>query len=256
MVAIELFLGIILPFIGTALGSAMVFLIKSKINAKIEKILLGFASGVMIAASIWSLLLPSIEMAIKQSIIPFVPASVGLFLGVVILLFIDGIIFKINKEKYENIFKKRTMMILAITLHNIPEGMAVGVIYAFALTPNSSVTMSQALTLAIGIAIQNIPEGSILSMPLIIDKKGKIKAFICGILSGIVEPIFTIITILISQFINPILPYMLSFAAGAMIYVVIDDLIPKFGENIYKVLAIISFTIGFLIMMILDVALG
>ena len=257
----ELTLGLLIPFLGTTLGSAMVFLMKNKINVKVEKLLLGFASGVMIAASIWSLLIPSIDMAGEQNVIAWIPASVGFLLGVLFLLVLDKIIphLHIDNRKPEGVkakFKKTTMIVLAVTLHNIPEGMAVGVTFAGALIGNAGITMSGAFALAIGIAIQNFPEGAIISMPLKSEGKSKLKAFWYGTLSGIVEPIGAIITIALTNVVTPILPYFLSFAAGAMIYVVVDDLVPEYQTGEHTDLGTIGVAIGFVIMMILDVALG
>ena len=228
----DILLGLLIPFLGTTLGAAMVFFMKNIINNKVQKILLGFASGVMIAASIWSLLIPSIDMAEEQGAIAWVPASIGFLFGIVFLLVLDSIIphLHLNSEKPEGVkaqLKKTTMMMLAVTLHNIPEGMAVGVVIAGALTGNSGITMAGALALAIGIAIQNFPEGAIISMPLKSEGVSKPKAFLYGTLSGIVEPIGAIITILLTNLVVPILPYLLSFAAGAMIYVVVEELIPE-----------------------------
>lgn len=257
----QLFLGLLIPFLGTTLGAATVFLMRNKMNSKVEKLLLGFASGVMIAASIWSLLMPSIEMAESQNIIPWVPAAVGFLLGILFLLILDSIIphLHLNSNEPEGIkakLKKTTMLVFAVTLHNIPEGMAVGVTFAGALIGNAGITMAGAFALAIGIAIQNFPEGAIISMPLKSEGISKWKAFIYGTLSGIVEPIGAIITILLTNAVVPILPYLLSFAAGAMIYVVVEELIPEAQSGEHSNIATIGVAIGFVIMMILDVALG
>lgn len=257
----QLFLGLLIPFLGTTLGAATVFLMRNKMNSKVEKLLLGFASGVMIAASIWSLLMPSIEMAESQNIIPWVPATVGFLLGILFLLILDSIIphLHLNSNEPEGIkakLKKTTMLVFAVTLHNIPEGMAVGVTFAGALIENAGITMAGAFALAIGIAIQNFPEGAIISMPLKSEGISKWKAFIYGTLSGIVEPIGAIITILLTNAVVPILPYLLSFAAGAMIYVVVEELIPEAQSGEHSNIATIGVAIGFVIMMILDVALG
>lgn len=257
----DIALGLLIPFLGTTLGSAMVFLMKNKINSKVEKLLLGFASGVMIAASIWSLIIPSIDMAEEQGVISWIPASIGFLLGIVFLLVLDSLIphLHLNSEKPEGIkskLQKTTMMVLAVTLHNIPEGMAVGVILAGALVGNAGITMSGAFALAIGIAIQNFPEGAIISMPLKSEGISKGKAFWYGTLSGIVEPIAAIITILLTGLVVPVLPYLLSFAAGAMIYVVVEELIPESHSGEHSNVGTIGVSIGFIIMMILDVALG
>lgn len=257
----EIALGISIPFIGTVLGAAMVFFMKNKINAKVQKLLLGFAAGVMIAASIWSLLMPAIEMAEAQGIIAWVPATVGFLFGVVFLLVLDSIIphLHLGEQKPEGVksrLKKSTMLVLAVTLHNIPEGMAVGVAFAGVLAGNSGITLAGALALAIGIAIQNFPEGAIISMPVKAEGVSKAKSFIYGVLSGIVEPIGAVITILLTSLVAPILPYILSFAAGAMIYVVVEELIPESQEGEHSNIGTIGVAIGFVIMMILDVALG
>jgi len=257
----NVFTGLLIPFLGTTLGSAMVFLMKNKLNKKVEKILLGFASGVMIAASVWSLLIPSIDMANEQGKAAWVPAAVGFILGIVFLLALDSIIphLHIESDKPEGIkakLKKTTMMVFAVTLHNIPEGMAVGVSLAGALMENTGITMAGAFALAVGIAIQNFPEGAIISMPLRAEGMSKWKAFIYGTLSGIVEPIGAIITILLTKTIVPILPYLLSFAAGAMIYVVVEELIPESQAGEHSNIGTIGVAMGFVIMMILDVALG
>lgn len=234
---------------------------KNEINKKIEKILLGFASGVMIAASIWSLLIPAIDMAEEQGKIGWIPASVGFLLGIVFLLTLDSLIphMHLENEKPEGIkskLKKTTMMVLAVTLHNIPEGMAVGVTFAGAIIGNSGITISGAIALAIGIAIQNFPEGAIISMPLKSEGVSKPKAFLYGTLSGVVEPIGAIITILLTNAVVPILPYILAFSAGAMIYVVVEELIPESQAGEHSNIGTIGVAIGFVIMMILDVALG
>jgi len=257
----NVFKGLLIPFLGTTLGSATVFLMKNKLNKKVEKILLGFAAGVMIAASVWSLLIPSIDMAQEQGILPWLPAAIGFMLGIVFLLVLDSLIPHLHLEstKPEGIkikLKKTTMMVFAVTLHNIPEGMAVGVSFAGTLMENTGITLAGAFALAIGIAIQNFPEGAIISMPLKDEGMSKGKAFLYGTLSGIVEPIGAIITILLTSTVIPILPYVLSFAAGAMIYVVVEELIPESQVGEHSNIGTIGVAIGFTIMMILDVALG
>ena len=257
----ELLLGLLIPFLGTTLGSSMVFFMKSKMNMKTEKILLGFASGVMIAASVWSLLIPAINMAEEQGKVAWVPAAIGFLLGIVFLLVLDSIVPHIHLEtdKPEGIkskLKKTTMMLFAVTLHNIPEGMAVGVTFAGALTGNTGITLAGAIALACGIAVQNFPEGAIVSMPIIGEGVSKPRAFLYGTLSGIVEPIAAIITILLANAIIRVLPYLLSFAAGAMIYVVVEELIPESQAGEHSNIGTIGVAIGFVIMMILDVALG
>ena len=255
----KVILGIIIPFIGTTLGAFMVFFMKNTIGDVIEKILLGFAAGVMIAASVWSLLLPSIDMAISANVIAWVPATIGFLVGIFSLLFIHRYLsFTSFQDKYQgsNSFQKTFMMILAVTLHNIPEGMAVGVVFAGVLSNSNLVSMAGAFSLAIGIAIQNFPEGAIISMPLKGNGMSKLKSFWYGMLSGIVEPIAAVITIFLTNIISAILPYLLSFAAGAMIYVVVDELIPESQMGKNKNFGLIGLTFGFLIMMILDVTFG
>ena len=257
----KLLIGLLIPFLGTTLGSALVFLMKDKLNKKVEKIILGFASGVMIAASIWSLLIPSKNMAEEQGVSAWQPAASGFLLGIVFLLLLDSLIphLHLGSEKPEGVkskLKKTTMMVLAVTLHNIPEGMAVGVTFAGALLGNAGITMTGAIALAIGIAIQDFPEGAIVSMPLKSEGMSKTKAFLYGALSGIVEPIAAIITILLINVLTPILPYLLAFAAGAMIYVVVEELIPESQQGEHSNLGTIGVAVGFVIMMILDVALG
>ena len=257
----QIVLGLLIPFIGTTLGSAMVFLMRNKINNKVEKLLLGFASGVMISASIFSLIIPSMDMATEQGIASWVPASIGFMLGIVFLLILDSIIphLHVKNNEPEGLkanLKKTTMMVLAVTLHNIPEGMAVGVVFAGALAGNTGITIAGAFALAIGIAIQNFPEGAIISMPLKSEGMFKLKAFWYGTLSGIVEPIGAVLTILLTNMVVPILPYLLSFAAGAMIYVVVEELIPESQSGEHSNIGTIGVALGFVIMMILDVALG
>ncbi|MBR3249535.1 MAG: ZIP family metal transporter [Clostridia bacterium] len=257
----DVFWGLAIPFLGTTLGSAMVFFMKNKINNKIEKLLLGFASGVMIAASIWSLLMPSIDMADEQGVISWVPATIGFLLGIFFLLILDSIIphLHLNSDEPEGVkakIKKTTMMVLAVTLHNIPEGMAVGVVFAGAISGNTGITIAGAFALAIGIAIQNFPEGAIISMPLKSEGMSKLRAFWYGTLSGIVEPIGAILTIALTNLVVPVLPYFLSFAAGAMIYVVVEELIPESQTGEHSNIGTIGVAIGFVIMMVLDVAFG
>lgn len=241
--------GIFIPFLGTALGAALVFFIK-ELNNKTEKIILGFASGVMIAASIWSLILPALELSNS-----WIPIAIGFSIGITFLLLIDKIDKTIELKSNKNSYRDILLMIIAITLHNIPEGLAVGVAFAGAMSELSGITYIQATILAIGVSIQNIPEGTIISLPLNNKGMSKTNSFLYGLASGIVEPIATIITILLTSIVVPILPYFLSFAAGAMFYVVINELIPKTNKD-DKTLGTIGFTAGFLLMMILDITLG
>ena len=251
-----------IPFIGTSLGAFTVFFMKDKINPKTEKILLGFAAGVMIAASVWSLLIPSIDLARQRGKISWLPALIGFALGIVFLLLIDSIVphLHLRSTKPEGVdkglFSKTAMMLFAVTIHNIPEGMAVGVTCAGAIGENPRITLTSALALSVGIAIQNFPEGAIISMPLKGEGMGKGKAFFYGVLSGAVEPVGAIITLLLTSHILPLLPYFLSFAAGAMMYVVIEELIPECQSGEHSNLGTIGAAVGFALMMVLDVALG
>lgn len=253
----DILIGILIPFLGTSLGASLVYLMKNKINKTVEKILLGFAAGVMIAASVWSLLIPAIEGAEELGNIAWVAPSIGFLLGVLFLVFLDKIIAKINKNANSKVdkAKKASMLFLAVTIHNVPEGMAVGVIFAGFLAGTPGVTLAGAFALAIGIAIQNFPEGAIISMPLKNAGASKNKAFLLGIVSGIVEPIAAGLTIALTSIVVPILPYLLSFAAGAMVYVVSHELIPEAQEEDNNV-GPIGVALGFTIMMILDIALG
>lgn len=252
---------LLVPLLGTTLGAAMVFLMRNEMNARLEKALLGFAAGVMIAASVWSLLIPSIDMAAEQGVIPWVPALVGFLLGIVFLLLIDTLTphLHLASDKPEGVksgFSKTTMMLLAVTIHNIPEGMAVGVAFAGAVMGNAGITMAGALALAVGIAIQNFPEGAIISLPLRSEGNKRGKSFALGVLSGAVEPVGAILAIALASIVTPILPYMLAFAAGAMIYVVVEELIPEMSQGEHSDVGTIFFAVGFSVMMMLDVALG
>ncbi|GHU72033.1 zinc transporter [Spirochaetia bacterium] len=257
----NILIGLLIPFAGTALGAAMVLVLRRQINGHLQKLLLGFASGVMMAASVWSLLLPAIEQTGERGGIPWLPASVGFLFGIGFLLLLDSAIphLHMNAEKAEGLpskAKKNTMLLLAVTLHNIPEGMAVGVVFAGLLAGNSGISISSALALSVGIAIQNFPEGAIVSMPLRTEGVSKGKAFLYGTLSGAVEPVAALITILLTALMVPILPYLLAFAAGAMIYVVVEELIPELQEGEHSNIGIIGVALGFVLMMILDIALG
>lgn len=259
--SLEIFQGILIPFVGTSLGSACVFFMKKSLNVAIQKALTGFASGIMVSASVWSLLIPSLEQSEDMGKLSFIPTSLGFLFGIAFLLLLDYIIphLHMNSTEAEGIktnFNKNTMLVLAVTLHNIPEGMAIGVVFAGYLMGNNTISIMGALALSIGIAIQNFPEGAIISMPLKANGMKKHKAFFYGVLSGIVEPIGAIITILCANLIVPLLPYLLSFAGGAMIYVVVEELIPGMSETPHSNIGTISFAVGFVIMMILDVTLG
>ena len=258
----ELIKGFSIPFIGTSLGAACVFLMKNNLNAMTQRILTGFAAGVMTAASVWSLLIPAIEQN-EQSMgrLAFIPAAVGFLIGVFFLLLLDSLIphLHFNSDKAEGLqahLSKNTMLILAVTLHNIPEGMAVGVVYAGLYYGSADITSAGALALALGIAIQNFPEGAIISMPLKAEGMGKGKAFVMGVLSGAAEPVGAILTVLAAGLIVPAMPYLLSFAAGAMMYVVVEELIPEMSSGEHSNAGTISFSAGFVAMMVLDVALG
>ncbi len=255
------FQGAMIPFLGTVLGSACVFLLKGQLNVKVEKGLNGFASGVMVAASIWSLLIPAMNWAENMGKLAFVPAVIGFWGGILFLLVLDHIIphlhrFSDKAEGPSRNFAKSTMMVLAVTLHNIPEGMAVGVVFAGLLAGESLITVGGAFALAIGIALQNFPEGAIISLPLRAEGMGKWKAFLYGAMSGVVEPLGFLLTLLASGYIAKFLPYSLSFAAGAMIYVVVEELIPEMSQGEHSDIGVICFSLGFTLMMALDVALG
>ena len=250
-----------IPFVGTFLGAACVLFMTGELTPLVQKSLLGFASGVMVAASVWSLLIPSLEMSEEMGRLSFIPAAVGFALGIAFLLILDRIIphLHLNSDESEGIkahLKKTTMLVLAVTLHNIPEGMAVGVTFAGAIVGNSGITMTGAMALAAGIAIQNFPEGAIISMPLCSEGVSKRKSFLYGVLSGIVEPVGAAFTILLTRQVVPFLPYFLSFAAGAMIYVVVEELIPEAQSGEHTNIGTIGVALGFVLMMALDVALG
>lgn len=257
----ELAIVILIPFLGTTLGAACVYFMKDKMNDLLQKGLLGFAGGVMVAASVWSLLIPAMELSVDRGKFSVVPAAVGLMLGVGFLLILDNVIphIHINDDEPEGpktSLRKSAMLMLAVTLHNIPEGMAVGVLFAGYLSGNTAITYSASLTLALGIAIQNFPEGAIISMPLRNENFSKHKAFGYGVLSGVVEPIGAILTVIFASIVEPVLPYLLAFAAGAMIYVVVEELIPEASKGDHSNIGVIGFSVGFVLMMVLDVALG
>ena len=255
------FIGLMIPFLGTTLGAACVFFMRKELKPGVQKALLGFASGVMVAASVWSLLIPAMDMSEGMGKLAFLPAAVGLLLGIAFLLGMDRLIPHLHigaaqAEGPKTALKKTTMLVLAVTLHNIPEGMAVGVVFAGMLSQSSSITLAGAMALSIGIAIQNFPEGAIISLPLRNEGVSRKRAFLYGTASGIVEPIAAFITILLASFIEPVLPYLLAFAAGAMLYVVVEELIPEASEGEHSNIGTIGFAVGFVIMMVLDVALG
>ncbi len=256
----ETILGILIPFIGTSLGAALVFVLKQSISENLQKVLTGFAAGVMVAASFWSLLQPALESSEEMGSLSFIPAAVGFLAGVGFLLLLDEITPHMHMdhqdEGLKSGLKRTTKLILAVTLHNIPEGMAVGVVYAGFLSGNTGITSAGALALALGIAVQNFPEGAIVSMPLRAEGMSKGKTFFFGVLSGVVEPAAAAATILAAGSVVPVMPYLLAFAAGAMMYVVVEELIPEMSEGKHSNLGTIAFSLGFVLMMILDVALG
>ena len=257
----DIIIGLLIPFIGTSLGSACVFFMRKEMNRMLQRALTGFAAGVMVAASIWSLLIPSMEQSEGMGRLSFLPAFIGFWLGILFLLLLDSVIphLHLNTDKAEgprSKLKKTTMMVLAVTLHNIPEGMAVGVVYAGLLSGNNSISAGGAFALALGIAIQNFPEGAIISMPLRSEGKKRNRAFAGGVLSGAVEPVGALLTIFAAGLFVPVMPYLLSFAAGAMIYVVVEELIPEMSEGKHSNIGVIMFALGFTVMMALDVALG
>ena len=256
-----LLLGLLIPFLGTTLGAGCVFFLKQQLHPLVKKALLGFASGVMVAASVWSLLIPAMDQSQELGRLAFLPAAVGLLLGMAFLLAMDRLIPHLHlgsaqAEGPHSNLKRQTMLVLAVTLHNIPEGMAVGVVFAGMLTGDGEITLTGAFALSIGIAIQNFPEGAIISLPLKSEGVGGRKAFLYGLLSGIVEPVGALLTILLASQISPALPYLLAFAAGSMLYVVVEELIPEASEGEHSNLGTIGFAVGFTLMMILDVALG
>lgn len=254
-------IGILIPFIGTSLGAAFVFFMKRELGRSVQRALTGFAAGVMTAASIWSLLIPAIEQNKSMGAFAFVPAVAGFWIGTLFLLVLDKTIphlhmFADKAEGHKSKLARTTMMLLAVTLHNIPEGMAVGVMYAGLLSGSADISEGGALALALGIAIQNVPEGAIISMPLHAEGKSKSFSFFGGVISGAVEPIGALITILVSGLMVPVMQYLLSFAAGAMIYVVVEELIPEMSEGKHSNIGVLMFALGFTLMMILDIALG
>ncbi|MBU5451603.1 ZIP family metal transporter [Pseudoflavonifractor sp. MSJ-30] len=257
----ETFLGILIPFLGTTLGAGCVFFMKKSLGTLVQRSLAGFAAGVMVAASIWSLLIPAIEQSENMGKLSFLPAFTGFWVGVLFLLVLDHLIPHLHvgsnqTEGPKTKLGRTTMMVLAVTLHNIPEGMAVGVMYAGFVAGSPQITAASALALSIGIAIQNFPEGAIISMPLKAEGESKGRAFLGGVLSGVVEPIGAVLTILAASLVIPALPYLLSFAAGAMLYVVVEELIPEMSQGRHSNLGTVSFAAGFSVMMVLDVALG
>lgn len=257
----EMIREIMVPFLGTSLGAACVFFVKGQLNRQFQRALTGFAAGVMVAASVWSLLIPSMDQAAHMGKLAFVPAIAGMWVGILFLMLLDKIIphLHMNSEQAEgpkSSLKKSSMMILAVALHNLPEGMAVGVVLAGLAAGGEGISSAAALTLSLGIAIQNFPEGAIISMPLRDGGMSRRRSFGCGVLSGIVEPIGAVLTLLAADLILPALPYLLSFAAGAMLYVVVEELIPEMSEGEHAHIGTILFAVGFAMMMVLDIVLG
>ena len=256
-----LLIGLLIPLLGTMLGAAFVFLMKDEMPLRLQKTLLGFASGVMVAASVWSLLIPSMEMVADSGRWSVLPAAVGFLLGMGFLLMIDELTphLHIGTDKPEGMrarLSKTTMLALAVTIHNLPEGMAVGVVFAGAENGAAGLSLASALAVSIGIAIQNVPEGAIISMPMRAAGNSKWKSFAIGSLSGAVEPLGGLAVVLLASLMTPVLPYMLAFAAGAMFYVVVEELIPEASEGEHSNLSTIGFAIGFVLMMVLDVVMG
>ena len=258
------FWGLLIPFLGTTLGSACVFFMKKEMNDTVQRALLGFAAGVMVAASVWSLLIPAMEMSDSLGRLAIFPALAGFALGVAFLFFLDRITPHLHAmaqnpegpKSSVNKISRTVMLVFAVTLHNIPEGMAVGVVFASLLNGGGEISQAGALALSLGIAIQNFPEGAIISMPLRTEGNGKLRSFVYGTLSGAVEPLAAVITILLTSLVLPFLPYLLAFASGAMIYVVVEELLPEATRDEKTDVCTIGFAVGFALMMVLDVALG
>lgn len=255
------FYGILIPFLGTTLGAACVFFLRKALGDRLQRALTGFAAGVMVAASVWSLLIPAIDQSAALGRLSFLPAAVGFWIGVAFLLLLDRVIPHLHRnagqaEGPRTQLQRTTMMILAVTLHNIPEGMAVGVVLAGWLTGGADLSLGAALALSLGIAIQNFPEGAIISLPLAANGEGRAKAFVLGTLSGIVEPIGGALTIVAASVVVPVLPYLLAFAAGAMLYVVVEELIPEMSAGHHSNIGVVAFSVGFTLMMALDTILG
>ena len=253
--------GLLIPFVGTAAGAGCVFFLRRELSVSLQRALIGFAAGVMVAASVWSLIVPAIEQSAKLGRWAFLPAFLGFWLGILFLLLLDHVIPHLHRsidqaEGPKSHLTRTAMLVLAVTLHNIPEGMAVGVLYAGLRSGSSEITAGGALALALGIAIQNFPEGAIISIPLCAEGTSKPKAYWLGVLSGAVEPVFGALTVIVAALVVPAMPYLLSFAAGAMLYVVVEELIPEMSAGEHSNIGVVSFAIGFSLMMVLDVALG
>ena len=256
-----LIVGLLIPLLGTMIGAAFVFLMKNEMSLRLQKGLLGFASGVMVAASVWSLLIPSIEMELEAGKLAVIPAAIGFLLGMFFLLILDEVTphLHVGTDKPEGLrshLSRTAMLALAVTIHNLPEGMAVGVVFAGAEEGSVGLSLARALAVSVGIAIQNIPEGAIISMPMRAAGNSKLRSFLLGSLSGAVEPIGGLAVVLLASLMTPAMPYLLAFAAGAMLYVVIEELIPEASEGEHSNIGTIGFAIGFVLMMVLDVVLG
>lgn len=256
-------IGLAIPLAGTTAGAAMVFLMRGRLNHAVDRVLTGFAAGVMVAASVWSLIVPAIEESSAMGRLAWVPAFVGFWLGILFLLLLDSLLPHLHlgekdtrPEGLRSNLQRKTLMLLAVTIHNIPEGMAVGVVYAGLLSGGTGLTAAGALALSVGIAIQNFPEGAIISMPLRAEGSSRTRAFLGGFLSGVVEPVGAVLTILAARQLVPLMPYLLSFAAGAMVYVVVEELIPEMSEGEHSNVGVLAFALGFTLMMALDVGLG
>lgn len=256
-------IGLAIPLAGTTAGAAMVFLMRGRLNHAVDRALTGFAAGVMVAASVWSLIVPAIEESSAMGRLAWVPAFVGFWLGILFLLLLDSLLPHLHlgekdthPEGLRSNLQRKTLMLLAVTIHNIPEGMAVGVVYAGLLSGGTGLTAAGALALSVGIAIQNFPEGAIISMPLRAEGSSRTRAFLGGFLSGVVEPVGAVLTILAARQLVPLMPYLLSFAAGAMVYVVVEELIPEMSEGEHSNVGVLAFALGFTLMMALDVGLG
>ena len=256
----QIALGVLIPFLGTSLGSALVFLLKNQLSDRVRKVLTGFAAGVMVAASFWSLLQPALDASAGMGALSFLPAAVGFLVGMGFLLLLDMITPHMHMDRQnegpQSGFKRTTKLILAVTLHNIPEGMAVGVVYAGFRGGSTGISAAGALALALGIAIQNFPEGAIVSMPLLAEGMPRRRTFWMGVLSGAVEPVAAVVTLLAAGLVTPILPYFLAFAAGAMMYVVVEELVPEMSEGRHSNVGTVAFSLGFVLMMILDTTLS
>ena len=256
----QIALGVLIPFLGTTLGAALVFLLKKQLSVRVQKSLTGFAAGVMVAASFWSLLQPALESSAGMGALAFVPAAVGFLVGMGFLLLLDMVTPHMHMDRQHegpnSGFKRTTKLILAVTLHNIPEGMAVGVVHAGLLSGSAEITAGGAFAMALGIAIQNFPEGAIVSMPLLAEGMPRRKTFWMGVLSGAVEPVAAVVTLLAAGLVTPILPYFLAFAAGAMLYVVVEELVPEMSEGVHSNIGTVAFSLGFVLMMVLDTTLG